>query len=289
MGHKFNARRLNDRDGFSRASVLIQLGVDKLPMKKLAVILSLWAAGIVLAGPLQPNPNWLFQTNATSAEYLSGASSYSTVAGGGWMGYTQITLGCWVNFSGSIPSIAGIVVERSSESPPAVIGLWVESSSPYIFFQVGSAGTTPYAGYATSISLGTWYFCVGTWASGQAPLFYLNGQPATGGSGGGTFTGTLPAIAPFLLGDDSGEAGRFFNGYLQEIFVYNRALQPSEISDAYVYAISPTVAFPSTGTSMGFGLQLLLPLNYNGQTNDMSGNGRSITPPYAWGAGRVFP
>ncbi len=63
-------------------------------------------------------------------------------------------------------------------------------------------------------------------------------------------SGTLGTSGKLCLGQDCGFSGRFFDGLLDEAYVYNRALSPSEVNDLYTQQKNQfSTGTPSTGTT----------------------------------------
>ncbi|MBI4009621.1 MAG: LamG domain-containing protein [Candidatus Aenigmarchaeota archaeon] len=80
--------------------------------------------------------------------------------------------------------------------------------------------------------------------SGSAWNYYLNGVSAASG----TFSvaiNTIATTATIGKRDDGGNAGSYFNGTIDEVRIYNRALSQSEIQEDmnYTYPVSRSVAW----------------------------------------------
>ena len=85
----------------------------------------------------------------------------------------------------------------------------------------------------TTLTTGQWYHAVLTRDSSQIKL-YLNGNL----EGIGT-TGVNPT-SPFIIGDLYNNSGNYkFNGLIDEVRIYNRALSPTEVSQLYNWAPGP--------------------------------------------------
>jgi hypothetical protein len=105
-----------------------------------------------------------------------------------------------------------------------------------------------------------------------------------------TFVGTVPATIPsltdseFRIGDiGDGSLNRHFNGQVDELGTWSRALTANDISDAYnsgnpLY-LDINNTFPTDGTSIGLNIQLLYHLDEPSGTNvsDSSGNSFDAT------------
>ena len=97
-----------------------------------------------------------------------------------------------------------------------------------------------YAGNATAVynqplATGQWYFLAATLAtSGQASL-YCNGQLVATTSGGGHGVSGNPVS----IGASQTFSGRFFDGRIDEVAIYNVALTPAQIAAQYAVAQPP--------------------------------------------------
>jgi len=99
---------------------------------------------------------------------------------------------------------------------------------------------------STSFSPSTWYNIVTTNQSGTL-TFYINGSVE------GTLPATLPYLNPFVSLGAAQDGTELYNGQLDEIGVWNRALSPTEVSELY---------------NGGMGIAYPFSLNYNNAQND---------------------
>jgi hypothetical protein len=80
----------------------------------------------------------------------------------------------------------------------------------------------------TSPSAGVWYHLVGTW-DGSLIKLYINGVLEKTG----TRTGTIPSSTiPVKIGSSSSNA-RWFNGIIDEVNLWDRALTQEEVTEVY--------------------------------------------------------
>ena len=86
---------------------------------------------------------------------------------------------------------------------------------------------------STSLEPAQWYFAVATYNAGSGEMkLYLDGsEVASGAHAVGGALDTNPAV-PVALGAN-GTAERFFDGILDDVRIYNRALGADEIADLY--------------------------------------------------------
>jgi hypothetical protein len=89
-------------------------------------------------------------------------------------------------------------------------------------------GVWQYVDTASTITTGQWYHVAGTF-NGSALTIYLNSIPTTA-----SFSGTLSnASGPTTIGARNSNDQHFFNGLIDEVRIYNRALDSTEIQQLY--------------------------------------------------------
>ncbi|MHC4437210.1 MAG: LamG domain-containing protein, partial [Planctomycetota bacterium] len=90
----------------------------------------------------------------------------------------------------------------------------------------GSARDWQAANTATELPFDEWYHVAATYDTNVGALVYINGVlDASNPDIGGIVTNEMP----LLLGDNPEATGRFFDGMLDEVKIYNRALSAEEI------------------------------------------------------------
>jgi len=112
-------------------------------------------------------------------------------------------------------------------------------------------GQTPFS-YAWTPALNNWNY-ISLTRNGSAYALYIDGvQVATGTNA----TTIADANAPLTIG--FGEAGYYFNGTIDEVAIYNRALSPTEVADHYKrgalrlkYQVRSGATNPPTGNFIG--------------------------------------
>lgn len=195
------------------------------------------------------------------ADFESGSSQYESVADNTVLSIT-----------GSLSLAAWIKPETVSAGTYNILGKWDGANESYRLLQNGdeirieidSAGnyveTTSF-----NLAAATWYHVVGVYDSvKQEAHVYINGTEATS-----TTTGTIPSSigddgGKFHIGaeDSTGGATGFYDGIVDEVRVYNRALVDSEIRALYMWEPGPFAHYDfdtNTGTPTTI--------------NDRSGNG----------------
>jgi len=142
-------------------------------------------------------------------------------------GYSAMTFSVWVK-ANSFSAVNPILKTWSDIKSNRKILIDIDTSG-YIDFDIYT--TTQYGGSMSSqISTNTWYFLTFTY-DGSIMKLYINGteQSTTYSASGIIQTGTLQDY----FGKTNNVASEYFNGIMDEIGIWNRALTASEISELY--------------------------------------------------------
>jgi hypothetical protein len=145
---------------------------------------------------------------------------------------TAFTIAAWVK-PGALPAASSlmVLVEKDDTSGNANYSLTIDNAgncasgpSWSIWFQNAAAAAFTNC-FPTTITVGTWYHVVGTWDNTNLKL-YTNGvlQSTVNQAGKVPTTGT----GVLMIGNEAGNAF-WYNGALDEVRVYNRALTASEV------------------------------------------------------------
>jgi hypothetical protein len=134
----------------------------------------------------------------------------------------------WFNL-GALPSTAGHIFTIASESQTNNDFDLQINTDDTLNFYTNSGGSVQDTTAFTSASLDQWILFTATFASGGDATLYLNGAQVaqigagTHGNGDGTFS----------IGESDAYTGRFFEGALDEIAVYNTDLTPAQVTAIY--------------------------------------------------------
>lgn len=161
----------------------------------------------------------------------------------------------WFNLA-ALPSAAGHIFTVAGQSQIANdFDVQIETDNVLrLYTNSGGAVAVPTAFTATDLN--TWFFFAATFTSGGNATIYLNGvQSVTGAAG----THSL-SNGTFAMGASDVFGGRFFQGRLDEVAVFNRELTSSEV--ASIYASASVVPEPSTWAGALAGIGLLIALRY---------------------------
>lgn len=161
---------------------------------------------------------------SNSAYQFNGTSSTLTCGTGALLRPTvSVSVSAWVYLDAYSPSMSGIVNNGGG-------GYWLYLAANGLpnFYVTASAAT---AVTGTSVlALGQWYHLVGTYTSGQRYLYVNGAQVATD-----TLTGGISNYGPEIcqIGGIKYLAGRFLNGRIDDVRIYNKALSASEVTGLY--------------------------------------------------------
>lgn len=140
-----------------------------------------------------------------------------------------VSISAWIKRD-NLTDLDQIVTKRTSSV--FEYQLYSNASTGRVDFNLlTSAGTDVcVAAGGTSLAAGQWYHVAGT-SDGTTCRVYLNGGQDGTGSVSGSMSNTT---ANFLVGyDGSGTATRYFNGSIDEVRIYNRALSGAEVQQLY--------------------------------------------------------
>lgn len=163
-----------------------------------------------------------------NSRILNGSNQYVNVTNDALkFGYNQsFTISSWVYKEAASVSYAAIFAQQAATSGYFSYALQ-EDGNGNICANVGRYMVASY-GTCAAMPLTTWTNVAMTY-SGNTVTLYMNGSP--------TGTATYPAIAASApnssayIGNDSASASnRWWNGRIDEVRVYNRALSPAEMS-----------------------------------------------------------
>lgn len=142
---------------------------------------------------------------------------------------TSVTLDAWVNFNTTSPGIRIIVAKGAGNGTPESYGLWFDPAG----LLVGAIGspTTPFPDVSAPFNPvpGTWYHVAYTFDDGlNTQSLYLDGNLVASNSN----TNSIGYDAtPVTIGSEfeSGVPDLFFDGLIDEVEIFDRALAQSEV------------------------------------------------------------
>ncbi|MHB1484832.1 MAG: LamG domain-containing protein [Saccharofermentanales bacterium] len=164
---------------------------------------------------------------------LDGTNDYMNIPDAANLsGMPQLTLSCWVKLA-QLPAQNYVIVGKDSTDYQYRI---VVDSNGYGHFVVNNVhdswyGSGTIASWSSPLSINTWYHIVGTYDGNYVRVF-INGALAGTGSQpiyGEITTGT----SPLRIGYKSGSIIDYTRGIIDEVQIYNKALNATEVDNLY--------------------------------------------------------
>ena len=156
---------------------------------------------------------------------FNGSSKYITCGSAASLNPTNaLTIEAWIKPS-SLSGERAIVHKQNWNNKT---GYYLETIGKQVEFALGNGSNIALDG-ATSLVTGAWYHVAGV-LNGTTMTIYVNGKA----DGTGSFSGTVKTgTESLLIGKNAYWSGEFFNGPIDEVRVYNRALSANEIAMQY--------------------------------------------------------
>ena len=172
-----------------------------------------------------------FAAGEVGQAFLLSGSNYVSVPDAPVLNPTNaITVECWLYRQAVVASYDAVVKKSGTAGVSAANGYSLEFNGNNILFWIyNSNGGWQSSGGAVPIQLGQWYHIAGVY-DGAHLLIYTNGQLAASSSTSGSI---VPSVNILCIGNDPIELVRFFNGSIDEVSIYNRALSSNEIAAIY--------------------------------------------------------
>ena len=169
---------------------------------------------------------------------FDGSTSYVQASS---LNVSYLTIAAWVKWDQFFADSRGHAVVSNSNLAADGYMLYQNTSSPYnkIKTFVYASSLTMLTSVAT-LNTGTWYHVAVTY-DGSALKLYINGSLDTQVAGSGTIGATTN---PLLFGSTYTTDGGKFDGQIDEIHIFNRALSAQEIADLYNYYGYTTTNYP---------------------------------------------
>ena len=175
---------------------------------------------------------------------FNGSSSYVDLGNPSALNLTgSMTLSAWV-MATSTPPDDGQIIAKSDNVSGWQLKTTADTGVETFGVAVSPDGTSHVQRYSQTVrALNTWYYVAGVYnASAQTLDIYVNGALDNG-----TLKGTVPASqfdssVNVNIGARSG--GFYFNGLIDEVRIYNRALSAAEIQSDMASPVVPSVRPP---------------------------------------------
>lgn len=167
---------------------------------------------------------------------FNGSSNYVTIGDVLDFNYNgQFSVSAWIK-PNALPgndSYKCIVSKMDNEAPLSgwYFGLWNSLGQLGLYYDDNSGNQT----MATTneiINTGIWQHVVGVY-NNETITIYLNGVPQSNSETATAATSSVNNNVPLCIGCDDNATDEIFDGAIDEVRVYSRALSPAEIGDLY--------------------------------------------------------
>jgi hypothetical protein len=204
--------------------------------------------------------------DSNDAYSFNGSGNYISIANASQLDPTSaLSVSLWFEGNLSSSTVGGLIAKDLGgggvNNPP--YGLWVSSGK--LTFFTDESGDDNISITSGTLSNSTWYHAVGTY-DGTTMRLYINGSLIG--------TANQPAVAATTgnleIGQQKSGFSRWFNGSIDDVRIYNRALSASEVTALYM-EYSPSVNADS-GESGLLGWWKL-----NGNTTDSTPHANNLT------------
>ena len=194
---------------------------------------------------------------------LDGTNSYVLTSLTGRI-TNQGTVLAWVYLTAQ-PSTAGHFFQITAQAEGGNDFDFQIQTDNHVYFFTDSGSSTV---YAQSLPLDQWHFLAATFVASSNRAIYLDGQQVASSTPGGHSVNNNP----FTIGANYVFSGRYFEGKMCEVAVFNRALSALEIATIYAAAGGASLSI----TPLAGAVVLTWPTNFSGyalQTNGSPANG----------------
>ena len=189
---------------------------------------------------------------------------------------TEITIGAWI-YTGQYPvdtgytTSLGLIAGSQFDTNIAGASIFLDGrtntdgqATPqgHIHFQIGDGSAWHATNSLTAVPLNQWVHVVATRKANEEGQIYYNGvlQPSTAAPWG-PWSGTISYNGAWFAIGQQKDINRPFNGLIDEVQMYNRALTPSEVTAIYragsasvcVDTVTPVQTFILTFATAGNG------------------------------------
>ncbi|MBI2542782.1 MAG: tail fiber domain-containing protein [Candidatus Aenigmarchaeota archaeon] len=179
-----------------------------------------------ISSPATSLSGWTANGKFGNALILDGVNDYVNVGNDTRFYMTDaITISAWIKGNSTQATNSEII---SKEDYPSGWGLY--GSGNLVIGLTGSGWTG--TAISTSFTTGVWYHVVGTYDSSSGSMkAYVNGVLESTVAGSGTIT---TGRRPLYIGTSEQDFARVWNGTIDEVRIYNRALSAEEIRTQYL-------------------------------------------------------
>lgn len=199
------------------------------------------ATGLGNTGTLTNTPTWT--TGKINGALSFAAASNQYVDCGTALNPAAISYSAWINAT-SFPNSYNAIVARQGSANHFSL-LLVKSTGKLAIYMGNGAALLDYDGTGTNtLSTSTWYHIVCTYDSTAGLVGYVNGSSDGTAAANGTLT--TDAVSTYI-GENPTFSTRGFNGIIDEVGIWNRALTSTEVTTLYNGGTG--LSFPGGGGS----------------------------------------
>ncbi len=187
-------------------------------------------------GTIQGNPQWVTGQIGSALDF-DGDGDFVDCGNDAIFDVTEeLTIAVWVNLR-SIPGDWRAIIAKGDDAWRLATNGAAQTMD---FAWTGSSRNYMNVASTTALSFNEWYHVCGVYSNADGGRIYVDGtDEAFVADTGGITTGTYPVY----IGDNSQNTGRFWDGLIDDLQVYARALSPDEIRKAMKGLASPGLAF----------------------------------------------
>ncbi|MBU6320949.1 four helix bundle protein [Patescibacteria group bacterium] len=198
-------------------------------------------------GTLVNSPAWTvgklggaLSFNGTNQYTTTGTTSFPT-------GSSARSVFAWIYVAGSTGNEQDVFSYGNGGTTVQASNFGMQASGLKLFFSSWGSGSATFNS-SLSVTTGTWHFVGYTLTSSGTATLYLDGTSA---QATGMSVGTvIPAVSDASVigsGPNGQESGRYFDGKIDDVRIYNRALSAADV--ARLYQLGTAVAGPTKITS----------------------------------------
>lgn len=144
--------------------------------------------------------------------------------------YNNLTVSLWFNASSLSGSSARLLANSHTDVDNKGFELMFRSGGATGFFDVGNGSANGMAGWTQQLVAGQWYHYVGVYDGSHVYAYLNNVQVASVNYSGGPIATSGYDVD---IGRDSAYSGDYFSGIIDDVRIYNRALNANEIQALY--------------------------------------------------------
>ena len=177
---------------------------------------------------MDPATDWIGSLHGGALDF-DGSNDYLDVNDNPTLNPTAITVSAWVKFNSLTNDYSAIV----HKGPDPYYEYFVKSNGKLAVFITASEGYRNYDGTGIYVlTTGLWYHLVFTYDSVGGLKGYVNGNLDNSVAANGTLSTPTGNLS---IARDSVTAGRYVNGIISSVSIYNRALSAQEIAWLYAF------------------------------------------------------